>query len=99
MIVDVNLGDNDLVIAVKGRLDTLTSQEFDKKVQNLDAIDRDIILDCAEMEYVSSAGLRSFISLLKRVKAAGYNMQVINLTPAVRPIFDMTGFSTLFNIK
>ncbi len=99
MIVDINRNDNNTLIKVKGRLDTLTSQEFDSQVSKIDTKDGDIVIDCSEMEYISSAGLRSLISLLKNVKAAGHTLEVINLTPAVRPIFDMTGFSSLFNLK
>lgn len=99
MIVEINRNDNCTLIKVKGRLDTLTSQEFDSEVSHIDPKAGNIVIDCSEMEYISSAGLRSFISLLKNVKAAGNDLEVINLTAAVRPIFDMTGFSSLFNLK
>lgn len=85
-------------IAVKGRLDTVTSQEFDSSVSQLNLTSGDVVIDCAEMEYISSAGLRSFITVLKRVKGAGKELRLINLTPSVKPVFDMTGFSTLFNL-
>lgn len=90
--------ENDTHLAIKGRLDTVTSQEFDSQVRQLGSDLGNVFVDCEEMEYVSSAGLRSLISLLKCVKASGHNMKVVNVTPAVRPVFDMTGFSKLFNI-
>lgn len=94
----VRNGDNDL-IKVEGRVDTLTSHDFDARVLEIDPIDKDVVIDCSDMEYISSAGLRSFISLLKKVKGAGHTLEVVNVTSAVRPVFDMTGFSTLFNLK
>lgn len=99
MTLDIEKKENGTRLAVKGRLDTVTSQEFDSQVKQLSADAGDVVVDCADMEYISSAGLRSLISLLKSVKAAGHDLEVINLTPAVRPVFDMTGFSKLFNIK
>lgn len=99
MTLEIEKKDNGTCVAVKGRLDTVTSQEFDSKIKQLDLSAGDITVDCAEMEYISSAGLRSLISLLKSVKGAGHNLEVINLTAAVRPVFDMTGFSKLFNIQ
>lgn len=89
--------DGKTVITVDGRLDTVTAPEFDKTMEG-HGIANDIVIDCADMEYISSAGLRSFITLLKRAKASGLTLEIINLRPSIRPIFDMTGFSSIFNI-
>lgn len=89
--------DGKTVITVAGRLDTVTAPEFDKTVEG-QGIANDIVIDCADMEYISSAGLRSFITLLKRAKASGHILEIINLRQSIRPIFDMTGFSSIFNI-
>lgn len=89
--------DGKTVITVDGRLDTVTAPEFDKTMEG-HGIANDIVIDCADMEYISSAGLRSFITLLKRAKASGHILEIINLRPSIRPIFDMTGFSSIFNI-
>lgn len=98
MTLNIKKIENDTHLAIKGRLDTVTSQEFDSQVRRLGSDLGNVLVDCTEMEYISSAGLRSLISLLKSVKASGYNMKVVNVTPAVRPVFDMTGFSKLFNL-
>lgn len=93
--------DTHTLIAIKGRLDTLTAPEFDKATEALRTAETpgDIVIDCAEMEYISSAGLRSFITLLKKTKASQSSLEVINLSDSIRAIFDMTGFTTIFNIK
>lgn len=96
MTTEIKEKDNATVISVKGRLDTVTAPEFDKAVENVAG---DIILDCAEMEYISSAGLRSFITLLKRAKATCHSLEIEGLQPSIRPVFDMTGFSALFNLR
>jgi len=54
-----------------------------------------IVLDAKETSYISSAGLRVFLYIKKQ----GYDFQIINVSPEVFEIFDMTGFTKLFNIS
>lgn len=78
-----------LTLALTGRLDTVTSQEFDKEFES--AVNQDVILDFAGLEYISSAGLRS---LLKAKRAlAGHAIKIINANAAVRDVFAMSHFS------
>lgn len=86
------------VITVTGRLDTISSPEFDKAIAALPDNTGDIVIDCSGMEYISSAGLRSFISLLKTRKAAGKQLTLKSLPSSIKSIFDMTGFTSLFCI-
>lgn len=99
MKTDITRTNSGITVRIEGRLDTLTSADFDAEVNALGSIDSDITLNCADMEYISSAGLRSLITLLKRTKASGHRLEVRDLRPSVRPVFDMTGFSSLFNIE
>lgn len=93
--------DNITEIRISGRLDSITAPEFDRKVSAVMAPDEigDIVIDCREMEYISSAGLRSLITLLKGSKAAGRSLELHDISPSIRSIFDMTGFSTIFKIR
>lgn len=81
--------------------DSVTAPQFDQQVASVCSPDShgDIIIDCTDMEYISSAGLRSFITLLKGAKAAGRSLELHNLSASIRSIFDMTGFSSIFNIR
>lgn len=90
--------DEKTVVAITGRLDTISSPEFDKAIAALPDNTGDIIIDCSGMEYISSAGLRSFISLLKSRKAAGKQLTLKSLPSSIKSIFDMTGFTSLFSI-
>ncbi len=87
-------------VAVSGRVDTVTAPEFEKQTACVTAEGEtgDITIDCKDMDYISSAGLRSFISMLKRAKAQGRELRVVNLSGPIRQIFDMTGFTSLFKI-
>ena len=84
MKLNIDQKENLTVIAVEGRVDTFSG---------------DLVIDCAGMEYISSAGLRSFITLLKRATAEGCGLTVTNLNDAIRTVFDMTGFTQIFKIR
>ncbi len=90
---------NSAVIHVSGRLDSVTAPLFDTQISAAVDSDRDLAIDCSELEYISSAGLRSFITVLKRTKAEGRTLTVSSLSPAIRTIFDMTGFTGIFKIN
>ena len=94
MEIEILKEDNMLRIIPKGRLDTSAATEFDSKVASAGEK-----IDCHELEYISSSGLRSFISILKKARENDKKVTVNGLTPQLKSIFDMTGFSKLFNIK
>lgn len=92
--------DGKTVVEVKGYLDTVSAEEFQNFVNEMPAEDtRDVVVDCEGLEYISSSGLRVFITLLKKVQKNGGKVEVENLNSTVREIFDMTDFSSLFGLK
>ncbi len=89
-----------LVLAkVEGRLDTINAPEFEKLMQPLLTVAEPIVLDCAELEYIASSGLRLFLTLQKSVTARKGQLTLKNLTPDIKAVFDMTRFSSIFNIE
>ncbi|MBR4394584.1 MAG: STAS domain-containing protein [Oscillospiraceae bacterium] len=58
----------------------------------------DITLDCTDMEYTSSQGLRMFLMLQKSVNARNGKMVMKNMKPQVKEVFDITGFSNIIKI-
>jgi anti-sigma B factor antagonist len=88
-----------LIIGIEGALDTNTSGQLESTfAEHLDRGARRIILELTEMEYVSSVGLRVFLSSLKRLRASEGRLVLSGLNEEVREIFDMAGFSPLFEI-
>lgn len=58
---------NQYVMYFEGRLDTAAASETEKEMQPLyESEGKDIILDCTQLEYISSSGLRIFLGILKR---------------------------------
>lgn len=76
---------------IKGKIDSSNALEFEKEL--MAALPTEI--DAAELEYISSAGLRV---LLKLSKAVG-SVTVNNVSPEVYEILDVTGFTSILNVK
>ena len=92
MQINKNQEGNKLTLAPIGRVDTITSPELEAAVV-LDGID-ELVFDLAQVDYISSAGLRVLLSSQKRM--AGKVMKIANSKPAVKEVFDITGFSDIF---
>ena len=94
----VNEGEQ-LVAQLSGRLDTAAASEIAPDFQALaEQAAKHIILDCAELEYISSSGLRLFLTLRKESAAKGGKLQVRAINADIRQVFMMTGFISLFEI-
>ena len=82
-----------LTLAPQGRVDTITAPELEAAVV-LDGVE-ELVFDLAAVDYISSAGLRVLLSSQK--KMSGKKMLIANACAAVREVFDITGFSDIFN--
>lgn len=100
MDLKINTSNDGKTIAlVEGRLDTTNSEEFEKKMAPLmTGANPDIVMDCADFAYISSSGLRLFLTLQKSVMARAGKLVIKNMKPEIKEVFDMTGFSKIFTI-
>jgi anti-anti-sigma factor len=92
--IDYNELDNCTVVSVHGRVDTITSGDFQKEL--LDIMDRtnaNIIMDLSDMEYISSAGLSAFLLAAKTAKARQGVLYCCCLSDMVQRVFQVSGFS------
>ena len=92
MQINKNQEGSKLILAPIGRVDTITSPELEAAVV-LDGVE-ELVFDLAQVDYISSAGLRVLLSAQK--KMAGKSMKIVNAKPAVKEVFDITGFSDIF---
>lgn len=100
MKVTITQNANVVEATIEGRLDTVTSSEFEKQLAPFyQTPGIELILDCNAMEYISSAGLRVVLIAHKSITANGGRFVVSNLSKEVRSVFDMTGFSRILIIK
>lgn len=93
--------ENGIITALlEGELDTAAAAQADEDFKPLRESDaQEIVLDCTELKYISSSGLRLFLSLLKVGKARGAKVSLKGLNPDLIKVFKMTGFYDLFAIK
>ena len=90
--------EKELTIALEGRLDTVTAPQLETEVrEGIEGIEN-LIIDCANLEYISSAGLRVLLSAQKMMNKQG-SMIVRNVSEEVREIFDVTGFIDILTIE
>ncbi|MBR4740637.1 MAG: STAS domain-containing protein [Bacteroidales bacterium] len=100
--MEVNIIENDNILTAQliGRLDTAVSQEVSTSLQPLmDGADKTLVLDCKELSYISSSGLRIFLTLRKAAAAKGGKVIVRDINTEIRQVFMMTGFLNLFEIQ
>ncbi len=83
-----------------GRLDTPAAQECAPALEALqEKAGGTIILDCKELTYISSSGLRIFLTLRKAAVTKGGKVIVRSICPDIRNVFVMTGFLNLFEME
>ncbi len=88
----------ELTVALKGRLDTLTAPQLEEELKaDMDSVTA-LIFDLAELEYISSAGLRVLLSAQKTMNTKG-SMVLRNVSEEIREIFEVTGFTDILTIE
>ncbi len=100
MEIDIKKTDNGYQVNLVGRLDTPAAVEAQKNFGELiENADKKITIDCTELKYISSSGLRLFLMLRKETSAKGGHLTVINVNEDIKEVFKITGFLNLFEIK
>lgn len=85
------------VLSVAGRVDGSVSKELEERLGGALKSGK-LVVNLAEMNYISSAGLRALLVAAKTAKASGTPLALAGLTQNVRDVFDMSGFTALFKI-
>ena len=100
MNIQQNVCEGVTVIAPAGRIDTTTSGQLEEAIrQTVDNGTRDIVMDLSGVDYISSAGLRVFLVLAKRIRDLKGRLVLCGMTEPVRQVFHLAGFLPLFSIE
>lgn len=92
--------DGKLVATLNGQLDTTAAVQVEKELKPLyDNEDKDIVIDCENLEYIASSGLRIMLGILKKAKQHGHTVTLTGLNDDIKNVFKMTGFINLFNFE
>lgn len=97
--MEIRIKDNgdETLFKIIGRLDTATAGEFEKAIAPLMAGDmQKVVIECDEFEYISSSGLRLFLTLQKTAAKKGGKVIIRDMNADIKNVFDMTGFTNLF---
>ena len=87
------------ILSLEGYLDAHTAPEFEKAVQTeFEAGRIRLVVECSRLTYISSAGLGVFMSFIEEIREAGGDIKICGLAPKVFQVFDILGFSSLFDI-
>ena len=97
MTIEIKKKQEETVIEIVGRLDTITAPALDKTINEDIGDTKNLILDVKGMEYISSAGLRVLLAAQKKMQKNG-SMKVINVCEEVMEVFEMTGFADILTI-
>lgn len=90
----------EVLVLFSGRLDTAAAAQTEADLKPLyNSENKTIVLDLSQLEYISSSGLRIFLSLLKATKAKGGQVVITNMNDDIRNVFTMTGFNSLFQFR
>jgi anti-anti-sigma factor len=87
-----------LVVTVTGRMDGLTAPDFDRQAATWVKPGRLVVLDFAQLNYVSSAGLRSILMLSKQLKAVGGSLTLCSLAGFIQEVIELSGFNAFLPV-
>ena len=91
--------DQAVVVSVTGRMDAVTASQFDKRLETLMAEGAThIIVHFRDLEYISSAGLQTILATAKKLENSKGEILLANLSGAVKEVFEISGFDTIFRI-
>ena len=100
MIFDIKEENGGMTAIISGRLDTPAAVKAQQEIiPLLENADKEITLDCEQLEYISSSGLRLFLTIRKESSAKGGKVVIEHINDEIKKVFMMTGFFNLFEIK
>ena len=100
MNITIEQSKDETIVRIIGELDTVaTTEQADELQQVLDMAGNTLVIDCTELEYISSAGLRFFMQLKRESETKGGSIRICHLNEDVADIFRMSGFWNIFEIE
>ena len=98
MTIEKNLNGTELTVTIVGRLDTTTAPQLEAEFKSsINGVEK-LVLDFAELEYLSSAGLRVILAAQKVMNKQG-EMIIKNVNDTINEIFEVTGFIDILTIE
>jgi anti-sigma B factor antagonist len=86
------------ILHIEGKINAETDQQLAEKLAAVRDSGANLVINLSEVYYIASSGLRVFLLNLKAYKARGGSFRLANLSGAVAEVFEISGFSSLFEI-
>ena len=100
MTITIQETEERFIATLSGELDTAAAQETEQALSPLlDSKGKEIVLDCTDLEYISSSGLRVLLSILKQAEKVGSRVVLKNVNEVIRDVLDISGFISIFEIE
>ena len=88
------------LVTLAGEMDTAAAAAAEEVLQPLyNTNGKDVVIDCTDLEYIASSGLRILISILKGAKAGGSRVVLKNVNEDIKSVFELTGFINIFEFE
>jgi anti-sigma B factor antagonist len=87
-----------VTLFVEGSINTQTSEAFQQAMEGALKDNKNLIVDLAKTDYISSSGLRVFLWAQNEIEGKG-SMVLKHVSPEVKEVFDMTGFSSILTLE
>ena len=100
MEINKAISNQNVIITLKGRLDTMTAPQLDDEAKNINFDEVETVtLNLKDLEYSSSSGLRVILALYKSLKSKGGNLKIVNVSNTIMELFSMTGMADYLDIE
>lgn len=88
------------IATLSGEWDTAATEQTEKALAPLlDSKGKEIVIDCTELEYISSSGLRVLLRILKQAQGVGSRVVLKNVNEVIHDVLDLTGFISIFEFE
>ncbi len=100
MKININEHNKALIVSVTGKMDVKNSPELEQVISaQIKGLDKTLILDFKELNYISSAGLRVVLLAAKQIKVNKNELLISGLQGTVKDVFELSGFYSIFKIS
>ena len=97
MNITINEQEGKLVAVLEGDLDNVASTQAERNLAPVfDCTDKDVVIDCTDLNYISSSGMRILLNIYKHTRTNGHNAILRGLKDDVKEVFQISGFLQLF---
>jgi anti-anti-sigma factor len=98
MKINIQRNGDEVVVALNGELDTVTTAQMGEELNRIiEMASNQLIIDCKDLEYISSSGLRFFMQLKRHSEQQNGTVTLKNMNQDVKEVFRISGFHHIFN--